>query len=267
MILVEIRVKLFADDVKLYVQILDDTDMQRLQLAVDALVCWAEEWQLSISVNKRCILHVGKIVCKTDVCISANSLPVVDVTRDLGVTVASDLSPSVHATNTVAKTHKRAAAILRAFTFRDRKLLLRAFLVYVRAVVECNSIIWSPSTIRDIDAVESVQRHFTKQLPGLSHLPYSERLKCLSTPSLELRRLHTDLFWCYKIVAVLLISNVMSFFVYSPCVNTCGHKFKLYKHHSPAGVRTNFFSERVYNISNCLPEGVGNGFVKGRDKG
>jgi len=40
-------------------------------------------------------------------------------------------------------------------------------MVYVRPIVEYNSIIWSPSTARDIDAVESVQRCFTKRLPTL----------------------------------------------------------------------------------------------------
>jgi len=49
--------------------ILDDIDMQRLQLAVDALVCCAEEWQLSrrIPVDKCRVLHAGRTVCKTDV--------------------------------------------------------------------------------------------------------------------------------------------------------------------------------------------------------
>jgi len=78
---------------------------------------------------------------------------------------------------------------------------MRAFMVYVRPIVEYNySIIWSPSTARDIDAVESEQRRFTKRLPTLKNLSYRDRLKCLNIFSLELRRLHTDLFWCYKIV-------------------------------------------------------------------
>ena len=33
-----------------------------------------------------------------------------------------------------------------------------------------------------------------------------ERLKLLQLPSLELRRLHCDLIWCYKIVFGLVIS-------------------------------------------------------------
>jgi len=55
---------------------------------------------------------------------------------------------------------------------------MRAFsLVYVRPIVEYNSIIWSPSTARDIDPVESVQRLYTKRLPTLKNLSYCERLK------------------------------------------------------------------------------------------
>ena len=43
-----IKVKLFADDVKLYLQIVNDVHVVQLQQAVDALVTWAKEWQLSI---------------------------------------------------------------------------------------------------------------------------------------------------------------------------------------------------------------------------
>jgi len=63
----------------------------------------------------------------------------------------------------------RAGLILRTFMSRDIHLLKRAFLVYVRPIVEHNSVIWSPYTTRDIDAVESVQRRFTKRLPTLSN--------------------------------------------------------------------------------------------------
>ena len=47
----DIKIKLFADDVKLYIQIVDDIDVAQLQQAIDALVDWATEWQMSISVN------------------------------------------------------------------------------------------------------------------------------------------------------------------------------------------------------------------------
>ena len=94
-------------------------------------------------------------------------MPVVEHTRDLGIIVTNDLSPIAVI---VAQAHKRAGAILRAFSSRDICLLMRAFLVYVQPIVEYNSIIWSPATIRDIDSLESVQRRFTKRLPGLKNL-------------------------------------------------------------------------------------------------
>jgi len=71
--------------------------------------------------------------------------------------------------------------------------------VYVRPLVEYNSIIWSPHLKQDIEAVKSVQRRFTRRLPRFKNFSYAERLERLNLPSLELRRLHCDLLWCYKI--------------------------------------------------------------------
>jgi len=93
------------------------------------------------------------------------SLHVVEDTHDLDIIVTNDLSPSHHIAAIVAQAHKRAGAILRAFSSRDTCLLMRAFLVYVSPIVEYNSII----SICDIDSLESVQRRFTKRLPGLKN--------------------------------------------------------------------------------------------------
>jgi len=90
--------------------------------------------------------------------------------------------------------------LLRSFISRDVNLLLRAYLVYVRPLLEYCTIVWSPSLIQDIEAVESVHRKFTKRLPELCNYSYVEWLKKLELQSLELRRLHLDLIWCYKIV-------------------------------------------------------------------
>ena len=42
-----------------------------------------------------------------------------------------------------------------------------------------NSVIWSPTTVRDIEAVEQVQRRYTKRLPGLRNMSYDKHLKYL----------------------------------------------------------------------------------------
>ena len=46
------------------------------------------------------------------------------------------------------------------------KLLLCAFIVYVRPMLEYNSVTWSPHLKCDIERIEKVQRQFTKRLCG-----------------------------------------------------------------------------------------------------
>jgi len=82
--------------------------VMQLQLVIDALAKWANEWQLSISTTKCCVLNVGKTIITTSLSIDGITLPVVapfnininiivvKSARDLGVLVSHDLSPSLH---------------------------------------------------------------------------------------------------------------------------------------------------------------------------
>jgi len=56
----------------------------------------------------------------------------------------------------------------------------------VQPIVEYCSVVWSPSLKHDIDLIEKVQWRFTKRLCGLKTLSYSEWLRYLGLPSLEL---------------------------------------------------------------------------------
>jgi len=69
---------------------------------------------------------------------------------------------------------------------------MRAFKTYVRPILEYACCVWSPTYTAAIKLIESVQRKFTKRLPGYSHLDYASRLRRLKVESLELRRLHSD---------------------------------------------------------------------------
>jgi hypothetical protein len=65
-----------------------------------------------------------------------------------------------------------------------------------------------------IDSIDAVQRRFTKRIPSLSSLSYSERLASINLESLELRRLCFDLIMYYKIINIdltkFLIGDVFS---------------------------------------------------------
>ena len=83
---------------------------------------------------------------------------------------------------------------------RDLSSLVRAFTVYVRPILEYCSVVWNPFLSKDITAIETVQRRFTKRLPGMSGLTYHQRLVKLGLESLELRRTRVDLVFAYKII-------------------------------------------------------------------
>ena len=99
--------KLFADDVELYLQITNDVDVAWLQCAIDALTGWADEWQLSVSVNKCCTLNIGRAICDTNLTINGFVLPTVESARDLGVSITQSLSPSLHVSNIVGMGTRR----------------------------------------------------------------------------------------------------------------------------------------------------------------
>jgi len=151
--------------------------LQLLTNHITAVYKRANEWQLSVSIENCYILSLGKATNQVALSIGNSVLPVVQSCRDLGITMTHDLSFSEHINNMVFKAHQRANATLRCFVSRNITLLLRAYLVYVRPLLEYNSSAWSPHYKYDIDAVERVQRRFTKRLPGLSNYTHNERLK------------------------------------------------------------------------------------------
>jgi len=72
-------------------------------------------------------------------------------------------------------------------------------------------------------------------------LSYDERLLQLDLPRLELRRLHLDLIYCYKIVfGLVAVLNIDDFFEFQSTTNTRGHAYKLFKPRCTSSVRSSF---------------------------
>jgi len=126
-----VKVKLFANDAKLYVKVVNTLAIDELQKALTALSQWADEWQLSFFVSKCCALCIGKVDAVDQFQIKDVSLPIVTSCRDLpvGITVCSNLSFSEHIKDIVRKAHQRANMIHRCFVSRNVNLLVRAFTV------------------------------------------------------------------------------------------------------------------------------------------
>ena len=119
-----------------------------LQNALSALVSWANSWQLSVSIDKCCVLDIGRGVVPSQFYIGNSLLPTVSSCRDLGDNINIDLSTPSYIKDIVRKAHTRANMIYCRFISQNVTLLVRAFVTYVRPLLEYNCVVWSPGTAR-----------------------------------------------------------------------------------------------------------------------
>ena len=254
----DLTVKLYADDVKLYTSICDIAGITELQNGLNQLSDWADEWQLSIAFNKCSVLHVGKNNPSHVYNLRDDLLKCATEVTDLGVIIDDKLRFTSHYASMAKKAHQRASLILRCFKCRNPVLLTKAYLVYVRPLLEYCSPVWSPVYIKDIALLESVQRRFTKRITGLNDLNYLQRLKTLNLETLESRRLKTDLITMFKILNNLIDIDFQNFFSLSTVANTRGHRFKLTKPVCNSNIRLFSFSCRRIDCWNSLPDNLVN---------
>lgn len=243
--------KLYADDLKLYAR-MNLLDASKFQSYLDSLQSWSDSWQLVISYKKCFLLYIGKP--KTDSVIYLDSKPLVvqTVVKDLGIYVDDCLKFTDHINNIVSRASIRANLIHKCFLSRNVKVLMRAFVVYVRPLLEYATCVWSPYLVKDIKRVESVQRRFTKRLSGMSNMSYNNRLSALGLDTLELRRLQHDLLYTYKILFGLLKTDCDAMFTLRSNSVTRGHQWKIFPNRCCSNIRKYFFCQRVVAPWNSL---------------
>ena len=183
------------------------------------------------------------------------TLPFVESITDLGVILSSNLSFSNQINKLCSKARCRSAMILKSFQSRDKLLLFRAFIVYVRPILEYCCNVWSPYRLCDIRKIESIQRLFTKRLRGLKNLPYPDRLKCLNAESLEMRRIKYDLSMYFKILHGLVDTNTDALFQVRD-MRTRSNGLTLHKAKFDCNIERYTFKNRCVNIWNMLPQHV-----------
>ena len=255
-------IKMFADDTKLYTVLEDDSDCStELQSRLDAIMEWSETWQLKLSPTKCTVMRIKprSSRCFThdpNYCIGPISLPVIAHCTDLGVSYDASLSFTQHISKIVSKASCRSKLILKCFSSRDPRLLMCAFCTFVRPILEFSSVIWNPFTICDIKRVESVQRRFTKSINFLRTSSYPERLLNLCVDSLQCRRVKADLMFCYKLLHGLIDIKTDDFITFSCNSNLRGNRYKLAKSLTTTTRDANFYSNRIVNIWNDLPDSI-----------
>ena len=250
-------IKLFADDLKLFTEINNINSAADFQSNLNYILSWSIKWQIGISLTKSFILNLGNTHYPLQpFTFGKSALNYPTIIKDLGILVGHQLKFSVHISEMVKKANQRAALIHRSFLSKNTNNLILAFKTYVRPLLEYDSPIWNPSQLNLIHTIESVQRKFTKRLPGLSNLSYAQRLNILNLQSLEHRRLQLDLITCFNIIHGNNCLESADFFTFSPNNRSRGHPLRLIVSLAKSNITKHFFSCRVVHPWNSLPSNI-----------
>ena len=261
----EALAKIFADDTKCYNGITSHEDCCKLQRTIDALQEWSAKWLMGFNTGKCGVMHLGKNNPNYDyVMREGENYKVLSKTtceKDLGVFIDNKLNFKDHISKQVKKARCTAGVIHRNIINKTPDILVPLFKSMVRPIVEYANPVWAPYLKQDIKTIEDVQRHFTKKICGLKERSYHERLKILKLPSLEYRRLRGDMIEVYKILhGIYDPKTTEKLLTLFPEFSTTrkSNNLNLLKKRTNHNPFHNFFTNRITNIWNALPNDVVN---------
>jgi len=108
-----------------------------------------------------------------------------------------------------------------------------------------------------VNALERVQKRFTRMVPGMRNFSYEDRLERLGQFSLERKRLRGDLIEMFKIMRGLdRVDREKLFPFLKGSRMREGHRFEVISKRSKCDVRKTFFTQQVVQVRNALPGSV-----------
>ena len=245
---------IFADDVK----VVGSKGRIELESDVAKIVDWSHKWDLPLNAEKSQLLSKAETPLIAEGEWGLFEVGPVLSTKDLGVTVTADFSWSTQC-EVAAHNARRALFKLRSvLSCRKSDVFLPYYKAIVRPHLEYCVQAWSPLYKKDASCLEKVQQLATRMIEGQKGKPYEERLSQLKLFSLERRRVRGDLIETFKIKKGFSGVNAGEFFVDAPYRGTRGHEHKLMKQRCRLNTRAHFFSNRVVNRWNSLPEEIVN---------
>ena len=258
---------LYAIDLKIYNEIKSVEDAELLQQDLDRLYDWTRYSLLRFHPDKcvtmRIMSKTKKLNVKEYYNMDETKLKTVYREEDLGIIFDNKLSFEEHINSKVKKANSLAGMLRRSFVHLDKAMFKQLFTSIIRPHLEYGATIWNPHSKKLIVMIENVQRRASRQIPGLSHLTYQERLEAMNLPALQFRRYRGDMIEMYKLLHDLYdketISNFLNFrHSHTREHNVRGHQYNLYKKTCKKDVRRYSFKCRVTNQWNNLPETIVN---------
>ena len=252
------NVKLFADDTKVYADVSSSEESKELQSDINRLDKWASKWQLSFNASKCKVMHIGSKNPQQSYFMAQGNvtteLEKTKLEKDIGVHVDSELKFDKHIEIQCGKANKILGMIRRAFTYIDKDSMRQLYTSLIRPILEYGHVITYPRYKKSEILLESIQHRATKMVPELKDLDYEDRLRVMNLQSLYYRRDRGDMIECYKITHGKY--DIDPILKADQDRSRRGHSFKLKASASTKEVRHHYFSLRVVQKWNSLPEEV-----------
>ena len=255
-------IKLFANDTKVYRELSDVTvDSLMLQSDLDQMSNWARMWQMTFNPDK---CEVMRITHHRDTSVPTYNffgkpLKVVHKSKDLGIIMSNNLKWSDQVNSTVNKANRILGLIKRTIGSSNTAVFAKLYQALVRPVLEYAAPVWSPYLVKDVKALESIQRRASRlalnQKRGEMH--YDQRCLLLKWDTLEKRRSYLSLVECYKTVFNLNGIIFDEIFEYKHSTRTrANHKYALYTKLPRIDCYKHSFFVRIVKEWNALPSQV-----------
>ena len=176
---------------------------------------------------------------------------------DLGVYVDENLTFEEHINLTAKKANKLLGMITHYITHKAPTVMVPLYKSLIRTILEYGNPVWHPRLRKHTDLIENIQRRFTKRIIGMGNRNYEERLRSLKLPSLEYRRARGDMIETFKIIKQYYDHHsTKGFFKLQDKSITRGHPFKIAKQTCKSSAYAHFFTNRIVNQWNSLPNTV-----------
>ena len=259
----------FADDTKLIQAIQTLLDQVELQEDIKNVSQWSsnnnmrlheEKFQLMIyPLSKSKLLRELPFTSETLSYVTEAGTTVEPErhVKDLGVWLSADGTWTYHINDIVRRANRIAGWILSVFRCRSQEVLLTLYKALVRPILEYCCLVWSPTKVADIQALENVQRAFLRKIYGMNELTYWERLETLKIMSLQRRRQRYELIHVWKIYQGLVPNCVgLEFQTGRLGIQVKTQKYPYWADRRRATQLFNSFSYRAPHLWNKLPREV-----------
>ena len=158
-------VKLFADDTKIYRELSNkDVDTSILQFDLNYTNSWTKTWQLNFNLEKCEVMRITHLKDPSlpEYYLSRRKLKKVDHFKDLSVIMLRNLTWAKQIEHVICKANRVLSLIKQMVGSSNINTFTALYKALVTPILEYAVPVWSPYFIKDIQAVETIQRRASR---------------------------------------------------------------------------------------------------------